>query len=333
MRKTTANLLKVLQDKLSTQILELFESVVLERRKYYESGQAPKPDAKTLDKLITSYANTNAGISGGAHILPGPLGMTAVVPEIVLVLRNQLRLIYDVGMAHGQEKVLDKHLLAGILLAYSGSKGLEFLSLEGGKLLMRESSVQVLQRIATMVGLNVSEQLVSSMLLSYVPLAGAAAMAAWSRYSTQKLGRYASEMLSKPIEKQAQAPTLVEAKPELLDTAALRELHLQVLIYLMHIDGKPQAEESRFMEAMIEAAELDSKRKLALVKLMGQAAQTEPQVAPFQGQDLAIKALLFDALALMRTDGQSSLAERLYIQSLAEQFAWSKADIAVLLQA
>src|SRR5256885_15474491 len=93
------------QAQLSEKLMGLFNTVVEERQTYYQKHASAIPDPSDIRNLIAKYSNQNALISGGLSLVPGPWGMLAAVPEIALVVRYQLMLIYDIGMAYGQSKV------------------------------------------------------------------------------------------------------------------------------------------------------------------------------------------------------------------------------------
>ena len=72
------------------------------------------PQLDSVSGLISSYTRNNAAISGGASLIPGPWGMAAVIPELTLVIRNQIQMVYDIGVANGKQAQLTKELLMGI---------------------------------------------------------------------------------------------------------------------------------------------------------------------------------------------------------------------------
>ena len=104
-----------LQNKLAENMMGVFELVVSDRSGHFAKHPDEIPDKKSVPSIINSYSLTNAAISGGAGLVPGPWGMVAVIPEIAAVIRNQLAMIYDIGMAYGKSKVLNKELLAVFL--------------------------------------------------------------------------------------------------------------------------------------------------------------------------------------------------------------------------
>lgn len=77
-----------LQNKLAEKMMGVFELVVSDRSNHFAKHPEKIPDKKSVSSIINSYAVTNAAISGGASLVPGPWGMVTVIPEIATVIRN-----------------------------------------------------------------------------------------------------------------------------------------------------------------------------------------------------------------------------------------------------
>lgn len=92
------------------------------RRQHFEANPASRPTKRDVGALIKHAANANAVIAGAANLVPGPWGALAVVPEITFVIRNQIQLIYDLGVAHGKEP----HLNGEAKSLKSGSQTMKF---------------------------------------------------------------------------------------------------------------------------------------------------------------------------------------------------------------
>ncbi|GAP95758.1 hypothetical protein [Leptolyngbya sp. NIES-2104] len=192
----TANL----QDQLTEKMIGLFESVVEERKKYYLTNPEKIPTQRDARSIISGYANTNSVISGGFNIIPGPLGMAAAIPEILLIVRNQVVMIYDLGVAYGKKEFLDKDLLATVFAYAIGRGGLGVLVMYGGKVLIKQISARLFPKVVQVIAGQVVQRFISSMVGKWLPIVGAAAMATWSNYSTREIGKKASEIFEKNIE-------------------------------------------------------------------------------------------------------------------------------------
>jgi hypothetical protein len=185
------NLKEKMTQKVTDALEGVFETVFVERQAYYKKPKISSPGLNSIDQLISNYAMMNAGISGAAAIIPGPLGMLSVVPEIIAVTRNQIAMIYDIGASYGQEKSINKELLMAIFAAAAGSGTIGVLTIRGSQVLIRRASLQVMQKLISALGGKISQQALKAALAKWIPLVGAAGMAYWSKYSTEQIARQA----------------------------------------------------------------------------------------------------------------------------------------------
>lgn len=164
--------------------LEILSKVTEDRRVYYRRYPHRRKFPRHPDQIIARYSNLNAGISAGIGLIPGPLGVAAAIPEVGLILRNQLAMIYDLGVFYGQdEDALTLELLASVLASTLGTVGLSALTIHSSNVLH--------QRVVAIVALKASQRIVSRVAFKWVPVAGALSMAAWSKYSTMVIGQKA----------------------------------------------------------------------------------------------------------------------------------------------
>ena len=64
-------------------------------------------------------------------------GMLVVVPEITLIIKNQIEMIYDIGKANNKTgKELSKELIVGIFSASVGTAGIGLITIHAGKVLI-----------------------------------------------------------------------------------------------------------------------------------------------------------------------------------------------------
>lgn len=190
-----------------------FDYVIENRSDYYRKNPSNLPQLDSVSGLISSYTRNNAAISGGASLIPGPWGMASVIPELTLVIRNQIQMVYDIGVANGKQAQLTKELLIGIFLTAMGSSAGSLLTIHGGKILVRRASLQVIQKIIAMLGGRVTQQVIKSTVSKWLPFVGAAAMATWTGYMTKNIGEKANELFKLEIEDDPQTLD-IELKPE-----------------------------------------------------------------------------------------------------------------------
>lgn len=330
------NLAQKLQIQLAEKMMGTFDFVLSGRSKHYTENPDKIPSPSAIPTIINSYATMNMAVSGGISLIPGPWGMAAAIPEVVILIRNQLTMIYDIGVAHGKSKVLNKELLAGVFLSAMGVSAGGLLVMHGGRVLVRRVALRVFQRIIILLAGKVTQQMLRSLVSKWLPIVGAAAMAAWSNYSTRQIGKKATEILAMPIEvveeesgdegivegvTTAPRAAVVEAAP---NYAALK---IQALINLMKVDKKIMPEESGYIQTLIENSELDDETKIELANSAGAETRTQVDFALFAKEPDEVIGMLIDLVGLAKRDGTFHLAEKIYIKQAGKLMGLSESDI------
>jgi uncharacterized protein (DUF697 family) len=186
-----------LQGALVEQLDGAVESTVQRRAKEYAEDKLP---IRAVEDIVSVCAYKNAAISGGMSLVPGPWGMVGVAPEIALVMKNQIEMVYDIGVAHGKGKVLSKELVAAVLVSALSSGVAGLLVMHGGKILVKRASLRIFQRVIALLAGKITQQALKSAISKWVPLAGAAFMAWLSKAMTEKIGAKADELFRREIE-------------------------------------------------------------------------------------------------------------------------------------
>jgi hypothetical protein len=188
---------------IATQVAEFlegaFESVALTRREHFEKQPDRRPSPQDIASIISSAANFNGVIAAGANMVPGPLGALTIVPELTAIIRNQIQMIYDIGVAHGKEAHLNGNLLLSIFYTVTGGGAISLATVKGGQLLLKRASLGVIQRIIIWLGGKITQRALKALLARWVPIAGSVAMGIWARQSTVSMGKKAAEFLAREI--------------------------------------------------------------------------------------------------------------------------------------
>lgn len=187
------------QKKITENIETAFSHILESRKSYYDENPDKIPSHDGISRIINSCTRNNAAISGGASLVPGPWGMAAVVPELTVVMRNQIRMIYDIGAAHGKKEQITKELLIGIFITALGTSAGSAIAIQGGKVLVRRTSLRAMQKMIALLGGKITQQALKSSVSKWFPLAGAAAMATWTGYMTKQIGKKANEIFQHEI--------------------------------------------------------------------------------------------------------------------------------------
>lgn len=324
-----------MQAELSEKLEDAFEMVIASKNEHYQQNPQDIPEVGQIRGLIQSSAAMNAAISGGAGLIPGPWGMLAVIPELLVVTRNQIGLIYDIAAAHGKRDIINKELLLGVFVSAMGTTAGSLLVMHGGKVLVRRASLRVMQKLITLLGGKITQQALKSAVSKWLPGVGAVAMAAWTNYLTRQIGQKADALLRKDFEIVDSEATIELIEPVAIapasesesNGAAFEYYKLQVLIGLARIDGEVSDEEADFINNLVESSSLEPAQVLQLTAQLGaQAKPLEGIEALAASPDNAI-ALLSSMTALARTDENFHITEKLYIRQIGKLLGFQASDI------
>lgn len=327
-----------MQEKITEGLSTAFKSVLESRNEYYQNNPDKIPGPAAVDALIRSAVSQNAAISGGASLIPGPWGMLAVVPELLLVINNQIKLIYDIAAANGRKEMITQELLLGVFVSAAGTSAGSLLVIQGGKVLVRRASLQVMQKMIALLGGRITQQALKSAISKWLPGIGAAAMAAWTAYLTKQIGDKAREIFKHDIVNDPNTPDIELIKPiDVAEPSAgavgfesdslLEFCKLQVLVDLAKIDGRLAEAEIRFIDEAMESNELNtSQRDRLRAALAGRSEALEGIERIAAKPDSAI-ALLSNMVALANKDAEFHVTEKMYIRKVGGLLGFSQSDV------
>lgn len=335
----TNEIANTIQNKLAEKMMGVFDLVVSDRSGHFAKHPEQIPNKKSVPSIINSYSVTNAAISGGASLVPGPWGMVAVVPEIAAVIRNQLAMIYDIGMAYGKSKVLNKELLAGILITAMGASAGSLLIMQGSKVLVKRVALRVFQRIIALLAGKITQQALKSVISKWLPGVGAAAMAVWSNYLTRQVGKKAIEIFEKEI---VLSEEVIEEMPLETESVSVRTAAIsrastpnispdmpkvQTLVNLMKVDGTIKAEEREYMQTIIANADLTESERADLTQAIDKSGKFAVDYAAFASSPDDSIGLLVDMVTLAKRDGTFHIAEKMFVKQVGKLLGFSSDDV------
>lgn len=329
-----------LQNKLAEKMMGVFELVVSDRSGHFAKHPDEIPDKKSVPSIINSYSLTNAAISGGASLVPGPWGMVAVIPEIAAVIRNQLAMIYDVGMAYGKSKVLTKELLAGVLITAMGASAGSLLVMQGNKVLIKRVALRAFQQIINkkLAG-NIAQKTLKSVIGKWLPGVGAAAMAIWSNYLTRQVGKKAVEIFEKEI---VVSEEVIEEMPLETESVSIRTAAIslavtpgvspdmpkvQTLINLIKVDGTIKAEEREYAQTIIGNADLTESERADLTQAVDKSGKFIVDYSAFASSPDDAIGLLVDMVTLAKRDGTFHITEKMFVKQVGKLLGFLENDI------
>ena len=329
----------ILQSKLAEKMMGVFELVVSDRSGHFAKHPDQIPDQKSVQSIINSYSITNAAISGGASLVPGPWGMVAVIPEIAAVIRNQLAMIYDVGMAYGKSKVLNKELLAGILITAMGASAGSLLVMQGSKVLVKRVALRAFQKIIVLLAGRVTQQALKSAISKWLPGVGAAAMAVWSNYLTRQVGKKAIEIFEKEIvlSEEVIEEMPLETESVSVPTATISRMStpssspdmpkVKTLVNLLKVDGTIKAEEREYVQTIIGNADLTESEKADLTQAIDKSGKFVVDYSAFASSPDDAIGLLVDMVTLAKRDGTFHITEKMFVKQVGKLLGFSDNDI------
>jgi uncharacterized tellurite resistance protein B-like protein/uncharacterized protein (DUF697 family) len=326
-----------IQSKLAEKMMGVFELVVSDRSGHFAKHPDKIPDKKSVPSIINSYSVTNSAISGGASLVPGPWGMVAVIPEIAAVIRNQLAMIYDVGMAYGKSNVLNKELLAGVLLTAMGSSAGSLLVMQGSKVLVKRVTLRAFQKIMVMLAGRITQQALKSAISKWLPIVGAAAMAVWSNYLTRQVGKKAIEIFEKEIVLSEEVIEEVPLETESVPTTTISRAStpsispdmpkVQTLVNLLKVDGTIKAEEREYVQTIIGNADLMESEKATLTQAIDKSGKLIVDYSGFASSPDDAIGLLVDMVTLAKRDGTFHITEKMFVKQVGKLLGFSDNDI------
>lgn len=186
-----------LQAQLGEQIVGLLDSVLQERQRFHATHPAPRPDE--AEAIIEDHARRAAALVSACNLVPGPLGMLGVVPEVVAVLRLEFLMVSDLAWALGHPRIT-RELLLGILLLGMGGEPDGLLEIHGGRVAVKRASDRLVKKLVGTLAARLLKRLVGSAVARWLPVVGLAALAARSYAATARFGAKAREILARDLD-------------------------------------------------------------------------------------------------------------------------------------
>jgi hypothetical protein len=162
------------------------------------SSENATADPKVRARAIAKKAAMKAGtLSGMLAVPPGPLGLATIIPDLMGIWRLQRQMVADIAGAYGKTAQLHPTTMVYCLFKHGGAALTRDLAMRAGeRFLIRQASVQSLQRVLNRIGVNVSQHLIAKTLSRFIPLVGALGLGAYAYYDTSQVAATAIELFS-----------------------------------------------------------------------------------------------------------------------------------------
>jgi hypothetical protein len=161
-----------------------------------ETREAPVADPETRVRELTRQAARRAAlVSGSLALPPGPLGVLTLIPDLMAIWRIQAQLVADVAGVRGHAGTLTREQMLYCLFRHAAAQVLRDVVVRAGeRAIVHRLTGSALRSIATTLGLQLSGQLVAKTASRWVPGLGAAAVAAYAWWDTERVARVADRL-------------------------------------------------------------------------------------------------------------------------------------------
>ncbi|MBL8028789.1 MAG: EcsC family protein [Fibrobacteres bacterium] len=158
------------------------------------------PEVRTKD-IISSASWKCAALSATLSLPPGPLGMLTIIPDLVAIWKIQAQMVSDIAACYGKTAVLSREQMIYCLFRHALSQAVKDLVVRvGERVIIKRASLKAIQAVLQKVGIRVAQRVAGRTISRWIPIIGAAAVGAYAKYDTMKVGKTAQELFSSELE-------------------------------------------------------------------------------------------------------------------------------------
>jgi len=157
-----------------------------------------KPGEAAL-ALARKAAARAAALSGTLALPPGLLGMLTVLPDLIAIWRIQAQMVADIAGLYGRDMQLTRTHMLYCLFRHAASHATrDFVVRAGQRFIIHQLSGGALRSVLTSIGISVTQRIAGTAASRWLPIVGAAAVAAYAYYDTLQVAKTAIKMLESP---------------------------------------------------------------------------------------------------------------------------------------
>jgi hypothetical protein len=161
--------------------------------------RSTKEPGVAAQALARKAAGKAAALSGTLALPPGLLGMLTVLPDLVAIWRIQAQMVSDIAGLYGREMQLTRtHMLYCLFRHAASHVTRDFVVRAGERFIIRQLSGGALRSVLTSIGISVTQRIAGTAASRWLPVIGAAAVAAYAYYDTVQVAKTAIRMLESP---------------------------------------------------------------------------------------------------------------------------------------
>lgn len=178
-------------------------------------GDSSNPAAEA--RQLANRAAQRAALTAGSLALPpGPLGWLTLLPELIAIWKIQGQLVSDIAAAYGRHTTLGREQMLWCLFRHTAAQAFRDLVVQmGDRLIFRQMSHTVAQRVANQVGVKLTRRTLGKGLSRWLPVIGALGVGAYAYYDTAQVASTAIAMFEGDIAMEGEAAEpAAKAKPK-----------------------------------------------------------------------------------------------------------------------
>lgn len=166
------------------------------------SHEAASQHPRQRAQAIADAASRKAALAAGSLALPpGPLGWITLIPELTLIWRIQAQMVADIAAAFGRQAPLSREQMLYCLFRHTAAQAFRDLGVRlGQRGVVQALSSHALRRIVGHVGVNLTRRTVAKGVARWLPLIGAAGVAAYAWYDSSRVAATAIRMFDPVID-------------------------------------------------------------------------------------------------------------------------------------
>ena len=109
-------------------------------------------------------------------------------------------MVSDIAAVYGQQKTLGREQMLYCLFKHVSAQLLRDVAVRvGERVVIQQTSVTALQKIAQQIGVQVSKRVLSKSAARFVPLLGAVSVGAYAYFDTLQVAKNATELFDRTI--------------------------------------------------------------------------------------------------------------------------------------
>jgi hypothetical protein len=164
-------------------------------------------DAGSVEEMIDAAAQRAFRISTGLGLLPGPIGMATILPEVAVLTRLQINLVYRIAKHHGKQHKVNREIVLLIMANATGlAAGEVLLRRAGTTFVVKSVNTKAIRTIARKVGSRIVDMAAGKAVCRWIPLFTAPLFGYFSRSLTRRIGREADRFFLQDLEIEAEGP-------------------------------------------------------------------------------------------------------------------------------